>query len=278
MTNLNLDARKVGQDVSCHSVVRADLGEGRSLVVISGIAVPAFTVNDDEHTNRQTCRLNLRERAELVEHSTVSTGLASISNGETAYVFATDHATLTRNSDGELVLEVALAAAGEDSGLHRFSYQVVVTNRVVAAEITGTISWPTAWFRPAGSDPGPIGAIFHVVANEQTFTSGGTAGPAGPGSGPFGPVSVEHLRPVRDGQVTSVSIADDVCRATYRIADPPKDVQLRVTVAQTGLQPTGGGTAELVPTPPNVDLLRLTVAAPTRAGVDFRATRPTVVA
>jgi hypothetical protein len=49
---------------------RADLGDGRSLVVISGIALPEFSVNDDEHTNRQLCHLNLREPAERVEQST----------------------------------------------------------------------------------------------------------------------------------------------------------------------------------------------------------------
>jgi len=137
MTNFELDAHKLGEDVASHTALRADLGEGRSVVVISGIALPEFTVNDDDQTNRQLCRLNLRERAELVEQHTLTVGLAAISNDETAYVFATDESALTRNDDGELVLETHLAVLGENTGLHRFSYQVVVVNRVVAAEITG---------------------------------------------------------------------------------------------------------------------------------------------
>ncbi len=48
MTNVNLDASNVGGDVASHSVLRADLGDGRSLIIISRIAMPEFAVNDDD--------------------------------------------------------------------------------------------------------------------------------------------------------------------------------------------------------------------------------------
>jgi hypothetical protein len=275
MTNFSLDAVNVGRDVASHSVLRADLGDGRTLVVISGIAMPEFAVNDDEHNDRQVCQLNLRERAELVEHSSATVGLASISNDETAYVFATDEVNLKRNDSGELVLETHLSALGENTSLHRFSYQVVVTNRVVAAEITGTLSWPTAWFRPPSSDPAGVAGVFTVIANEQTFTSTSPPGPASPTSAPFGGGAVEHLTPAGNGQIVAVTVADDTSHASYRIANPPKDRQLKVTVSQHGLHPTGGGEAAMNPTVGGGDLVRLTVAEPARSGVDFVAHRVT---
>jgi len=271
MTSFFLDARNVGRDVATHSVVRAELGEGLSIVVISGIALPDFSVNDDEHTNQQLCHLNLREPAELVEQSTVTVGLASISNDETAYVFATDEARLSRNDAGELVLDTHIAAAGENTNLHRFSYQVVVIQRFVPSEITGTLSWPTAWFRPMSTDPGALAGVFTVVANEQTFTT--TTPPGSLDSGPFGGPTVEHLTPVGTGQILGVAVDETTSHASYRIADPPKDRQLRVTVSQQGLHPTGGGLADMVPTVGGANLFRLTVTQPGRSGVDFAAQR-----
>jgi len=104
-----------------------------------------------------------------------------------------------------------------------------------------------------------------VIAHEQTFTSE-------PSGGPFAS-STEHLTPVATGEITAVTVTDQTSQATYRIADPPKDRQLRVVVEQHGLTPTGGGQAVMTPTAGGGDLIRLTIAHPTRGGVDFVARR-----
>ena len=58
MGNFNLDAR-APNDVSSHSVLRADLGAGRTLLVISGIARPEWGLDTDK-TQRPECLLRLR--------------------------------------------------------------------------------------------------------------------------------------------------------------------------------------------------------------------------
>ena len=101
------------------------------------------------------------------------------------------------------------------------------------------------------------------MANTRTVT---------PGGGPFGG-EVEHLTPVRPGEVVSVEVGEQVCRARYRIADPPKGQQLKVIVEQTGMQGGPGSSILIGPPAPNGDLVTVSVADPTRGGVDFEATR-----
>jgi hypothetical protein len=248
--------------VAGHAVLDADLGVGgRHLLVISGIALPAWEI-DDEHVHREECRLRLRVPAGAMEQATVHTGLASISNDDSEYVFATDQSRLEVDEAGELVLVTNLALMGESSALNRFSYQIVLTTRIVVSEISGTITWPTGWFRPASATPTAVAGTFTVVANERTTTQGG---------GPLGGV-IEHLVPVTPGQIVTVEIGDQECRARYRISDPPKGRELKVTIAQQGFQLPGLGQIFIVPVvSPGGDLVTLSVAQPSRDGVDFRA-------
>jgi hypothetical protein len=94
-------------EVAGHSVLRADLGaDGRRMVVMSGIAVPEFEINDDQ-VHREACRVHLAEPGEDVESATIHVGLASISNDDTEFVFAVDSATLEREpATDQLVLAV----------------------------------------------------------------------------------------------------------------------------------------------------------------------------
>jgi hypothetical protein len=270
---LDLDVNR-SEDVTGHSVLRADIGGGRTLVVISGIARPERVVNQDTAI-RETCRLRLGEPAETMEAATVCVGLASVSADENEWGFATDTQTVQVDPvDGGLMLVVTLGLLGERGFLHRFSYQVVLTERVVATEITGTLTWPTAVFRPGSADPSAIVPTFTVAANRVTFPSPAPPGPPSPGSpGTFpspGPPVVEQLA---TGQITSLAIADNVCRATYRITDPPKMVQLTVTCAMNGLTPADG----MRPVVPHSNEFLLTAAQPVRTGVDFEYHR-TVIA
>jgi hypothetical protein len=258
---ISLDALQPDQ-VTGHTVLKADLGVGgRELWVISGFAMPGWKIDSDS-THRDVCRVRLRVPGGTVEQSTVHVGLASIANDDTEYVFATDDAKVEVDEAGELVLVAHLAVMGEPSVLNRFSYQVVVTSRVVISEISGTISWPTAWLRPTLAGPAGVSGVFTVRANDRRVT---------PSQGGFGG-EIEHLTPVAAGEIVSVTIGDEECRATYRIAEPPRGRQLKVTVEQRGLRPPAGLNVEVGPVVmPNGDLVTLTVAEPTRAGVDFKA-------
>ena len=143
---MDLDAHNPAH-VAHHAVIDADLGVGgRRLVVISGIARPEWTIDSDE-THRDECRLKLHVAAGNMEQVTVHTGLASIGNEDTEYVFATDSSKVVVDAAGELVLHTQLAVMGEKSSLYRFGYQIVLDHPRGRREISGTITWQTAWLR-----------------------------------------------------------------------------------------------------------------------------------
>lgn len=260
MSGVELDVRTPGQ-IESQSSLTADLGEGRSLVVLSGIACPEYNAVDDE-TREATWKVRLHQPAEALESWTVHVGLASISNDDSSWVFATDRVDLVVENE-EVTLLVHLVVRGDSSFLHRFSYQVVFTRRLVTTDISGSLTWPTAWFRPGSTDPAAVGGVFSVTAN--TLTPGPSA------SGALGGAPV--LAPVASGGIESVAIADDVCRATYRIVGAPKGQQLLIVADQHGL-----GSAVLEPVVPGSAQFTLTTADPARAGVDFVATSGTGVA
>ncbi len=255
---MELDASNPTQ-VTGQSVLRADLGVGgRHLLVVSGTALAEYRIDSDE-THRTECRVLLRVPAGTIEQSTVHTGLASIANDDTEWVFATDESRVEVDAAGDLVLVTNLAVMGEPSGLHRFSYQVVATTRVVVAEISGVAAWPTAWFRPANTDPSALAGRVTVVANERTVT---------PLGGPFGGTE-EHLVPVTPGQVYAVSIGERECTASYRISEPPRGRELKVVVTAHGFD--APDYVSFNPVTPNGDIHTLTTAQPVRGNVDFRA-------
>ncbi|GAA3228507.1 hypothetical protein GCM10017691_19710 [Pseudonocardia petroleophila] len=262
---MDLDVNIAGQ-VTSHSVVRADLGhDGRSIVVVSGIALPEWRVDTDEMT-RTSARVLLRQPADIVEQSTVTVSLASISNEESSFGFAVDQAELAVEAD-ELVLATRLSLMGEASFLHRFSFQVVLAMRDVPAQISGELVWNTSQFRPAETTPAAAQRAFVIEANAVTVTDGPppSAPPPGvPGTLPTGTID---LRPVASGQIVSVTVGEQTCRASYVIANPPKLKRLIVTVGAPGLHAVGTGTIGMRATG-EADFT-LTPAAPTREHVDF---------
>ena len=258
---MDLDARNVEQ-VAGHSVTDADLGiMGRRLLVISGIAMPEWTINSDE-IHRGECRVLLRVPAENVEQSTIHVGLASIGNDDTAWAFATDTARLETSEQDELVLVVNLALLGEPSDLHRFSYQVVVVKRIVVSEITGTIRWSTSLFIPEATLPSAVADNVHVMAHFRTLTT------ATPGPGSFGG-EIEHLTPAAPGQIISLTVNESECFAGYIISNPPKGQELKVVVTQDGFFVPPPTSIEAWPLVDGDDVLTITPAQPTRNDLDF---------
>lgn len=259
---MDLDVNNADQVVS-HSVVRADLGrDGRSMVVISGIARPEWHIDTDQ-TTVAACRVLLHEPAEVVEQSTVTVSLASVGNEDTEWLFSVDEATV-RSVDNELVLDIALALMGEPSYLHRFSFQVVLLTRDVPTQISGQLTWNTAYFRPPAATPAAVAGALQITADVVGFSGGGGT----PGQGGF-PSGTPTYTPVAQGQIMTVQVAEDVCRADYVISGPPKLQDLLVQVAAPGLHATDGGPIRMTPT--GAAEFSLTASQPTREHVDFVA-------
>ena len=190
-------------------------------------------------------------------------GLASISNDNTEFAFATDKVSTSIDANGELVLHVFLALAGEPSTLNRFSYQVVVVDHALATEVTGTLRWPTAWFRPGSTDPATLSGAFTIDADERSFL------PGPPGL----PSDTEQLTFLARGTITAVTIGDTTTTATYRISGLPVDKQMKVVITTGALEPPGDAGARMAPANTNLDLVQLSAAQPTRSGVDFVAVK-----
>ena len=124
-------------------VIEATLGQAdRKMMIFSGIALPEWSVNDDENVYHEDVEVNLRRTALAVEQATVTVGLASISNDDTVFLIAADTARIDIDPRSqELLLRVALALQGEHTGLNRFGYQVVAVVTTQATGISGTIRW-----------------------------------------------------------------------------------------------------------------------------------------
>jgi len=248
--------------VSSHQVLEADLGVGgRSLIVASGIACPEWKIDSDE-MHRGSWTVHLRIPADRIEQVTTHIGLASIGNDDTGYAFATDTASVEVNAaTGELDLTVALALMGEPSTLNRFSYQVVATVVRTTSEVTGTIIWQKWLWTPATRLPSEVAPHFTVQLNARTTTTT---------SSPFGPIENETLVPLLAGDITSVTETDEEIHARYRILNPPKGRQLKVS-ATTDLAPVHAGGAVLIGLAEGVeDHFTLTVDDPGRTDVDIR--------
>ena len=244
--------------VASVSQIDADLGfGGRRLLVLSGIALTDWKLDSDELSRGKT-QVRLNVFASNLEQWSAFVGLASISNDETEFVFATDTARVELDPNtGELLLFIDTALLGEWSYLGRVSYQVVVTVVRVTPHIAGTITWPKNLFTPNSRDVSSVAGPLTVLANRYEQIKP-------PGAWPF-----DKLTPMVPGQITRLDIGDHKCVAHYRIDNPPMAVPLKVTV--------GVGSAFHAPPPSSVSagqvsgplIFTLTGSAPSMDEIDF---------
>ncbi|GAA1658035.1 hypothetical protein GCM10009806_28500 [Microbacterium flavum] len=160
--------------------------------------------------------------------------------------------------EGELILTTNLALLGEPSSLNRFSYQVVAVISRAVNEITGTIKWPRAVWSPPDVVPSTVSQCFRVTANLRTVTPLTGGG--------FGGVS-ESLVPAVEGEIIDVQVGDESVLARYRIANPPRNRELRITC----LASIPGVTTEFSvgPLDPPRAIFTLDANSPSRSDVDF---------
>ncbi|MDQ1638371.1 MAG: hypothetical protein QOF62_1710 [Pyrinomonadaceae bacterium] len=119
----------------------------RRLHIMSGIAIPAWEINDDSKIYRDLCEVRLGVTLPDFIQATCQVGLASVSNGESSFLFALDEAWVEPDkTSGELILFVRLALNGEDSSLARFGFQIVALagNRITG--VSGHIRWARSLF------------------------------------------------------------------------------------------------------------------------------------
>lgn len=252
-----LDANNSSQ-VSSPNIIEVDFAgqPGQKTLIISGIACPEWEVTDDDHLYNQSVEINLRQTVLAVVQSTVSIGLASIGNKNTAFQFACDSTDLRADSvTQELKLTASLALKGDWSILNRFGYQVVALVTTQATGITGTIRWDGELFNPDWLPPGELASLFLITANTVSSMAGG----------PFGGPTV--YSPVAAGVSTGISTEGADFVATYKIPGGPYNQPLVVLVSPSSFFKTANASYVAQVGGPNPVIL--TVAQPGVNGVDF---------
>ena len=254
---IQLDSNIDGQ-VSGARVIEADLGQAnRKMMIFSGIAIPQWEINDDDHTYHETATVNLRRTVLAVEQATISIGLASIGNDDTAFLFAADSAALDidKNSQ-ELLLNVNMALEGESTSLARFGYQVVTIVTTQTTGISGTIRWTSGVFDASNATPGQVAQMFQVTANhvERIIPPTGFA--------------YDKYTPVAFGVTTGFSKDTDGFAVPYEIPGAPYNQSLVIVVNVGALFASAGPPIAGQIAGPNPVVL--TIAQPGVAGVDFR--------
>ena len=208
--------------VTSTSVITADLGTDQ-LLVISGIAIPNWVIND-ENLYQDFVEVRLGVYALNIRAATVDVGLCSIANDDSTFTAAVDTATVSTSASGEMTLTVALALQGNNSALSRFSYQIVAKVDLATARITGSVGWLGSLWEPPGDPPADYAAAeanLGIVASQLVpSTSPGTFS------------SWQPVGQSRITELTRVPVGLDIqVEAAYEILGVPFGQELRVTVS-----------------------------------------------
>jgi hypothetical protein len=215
-------------EVGSVKTITADLGVGgRQLIVTSGIVLWNWVLRDG-HTHNEVAVVWLNVFGRNLEAASAFVALASIANEDTGFTVATDTAKVDIDqSTGELYLTVNAALSG-DSALNRFSYQVVATIVSLDSSIYGTITWSPDLYVPNPQDAATVGDQLSVMANRYELVA---ATPGVIAGVPESESDVEHLSPDTSGRIETFVFDGKECVATYRITNPHKAMDLKVTVS-----------------------------------------------
>jgi hypothetical protein len=194
--------------------------------------------------------------AQLDPGSVTNLGLASIENDETNFLFRVDSGVLEHEQpSGELVLRVQAAILGEETYLHRFSYQIVAHVRRARAQISGVIAIPNDIRNVRDLPPAELRAAFEISANR--VERGGV-----PGGFMF-----DNLIPILPGMTQAVLRSPQGMQfVEYRIENCPFATPLIVNVKLTGNGWNGSLIAGQVA---GNRPITLTGLSPDASGVDF---------
>jgi hypothetical protein len=228
---------------------------------MSGIAVPAWEINDDDKIYRELCEVHLGVNLPDFIQATCEVGLASVSNGESSFLFALDESWVDWNpTSGELVLWVRLALNGEKSGLSRFGFQIVALSGTRITGVSGHIRWSRSVSDASqitdGSQLASVTAnLIETVTPDQGF--------------PF--VKLSPL--AGNAEVGEVHRDGDEFSVPYAFEHLPLGAPLRLTVNLSAMHFTQDCVVGQI-SGPNPVLLTPTHVS--ESGVDFRVTRNVV--
>lgn len=124
------------------------------MLIFTGVAGPGWHADEDYGGGAEVI-INLRTPVVTMVNATAVVGLASIGNGESDFIFATDEVAVLP-VDGNLELHACIFVQGDPSDLNRISYQANVIVNIDEPLITGTIRWDQQYpptFAPPRTDP-----------------------------------------------------------------------------------------------------------------------------
>jgi hypothetical protein len=227
----------------------------RKLHIFSGIAIPAFHIDDNDSIHRIPVVIDLNMALPDLQQAAAQVGLASISNEESEFVFAVDNARVdAAGATGALTLTADLALMGDESSLSRFGFQVVVVAGVHATGISGRVTWARALLDAGSLTSAQVASLLVVNANTiETI----------PGHG--GNFSQTVLHPIASTIPQSLHHEREDFWVPYNFEHLPLNTPLRVTV-QLSSAFSPGSSAGQVSGPFTISLFPNHLS---EAGVDF---------
>ena len=149
---MQLSANDPGQ-VASFSYIDVELVDpSRRMHIFSGIAIPAFRIDDDGSIHTTTCEVDLGIALPDAQQAVAQVGLASIVNDDSSFLFAVDNARIEiQGATGRIILVVDLALKGDDSAIERFGFQAVVVSGVRSTGVTGRVIWSHALYDATGA-------------------------------------------------------------------------------------------------------------------------------
>jgi hypothetical protein len=260
---IELDARDPNRVKSFRHIVAELSDPTKRLHVMSGIAVPGWIVNDDDHVYREQCIVNLGLTLPDFEQATSQVGLASVGNDETAFLMALDDNWVEPDPrTGELHLFVDMALRGEETSIGRFGFQVVALAGSRATGVSGRVLWSRNIFDASRVETAQVPGVLAVTAN--------TIEQVNMGSGAFAKI-VYH--PLASATLLELRHEGDDFWVTYAFEHLPLGVPLHLTVGLSTAFPVGVSAGQISgPDPVQLSLTNLYIK-----GVDFRVSPPNVV-
>lgn len=221
------------QGLPSSSSIQAQLPNGQQLLVLSGIAEPDWVI-DTGNLSFQDFEVRLGKFVLAINQVTVTTGLASVANGNSAFTWALNSAYVSVDPDtGELLLNVSAAALGSHTAVSRFGYQVVAVVQPITVQITVEVAWSQSLWSPPAGDLQAVGEQITVTAGEIL-----------PGSGQ----SFGSVQTIATGSPTAMRESGTTWFAVFEITAVPLYRQLTVQVSPgSAFTPPPGEPIAVVP-------------------------------
>ena len=246
--------------VSSFSRIEVELVDpSRKMHIFSGIAIPAFRIDDDSAIHSTTCEVDLGIALPDAQQAVAQVGLASIVNNDSSFVFAVDNARVEiQGGTGRILLIVDLALKGDESAIERFGFQVVVVAGVRATGVTGRVTWDKSLFDATGASEPQWKSLMAINANiiEQV-------------EAPHGGFPGQRLVPIRSTIPQSLHRDGNDFWIPYAIDNLPLDTPLIISVDHlASVYPTGAAAGQIH----GPRVITLHPGHLSEAGIDFRIT------